>query len=1056
VSNPLSPPVPRTRLIALTAAATVVAALAAPLGASEAAGASHAPAATSVAPTAAGSYVSTRPSAGSFPLAVDGSVPSIVVSDADYAGVQRVVTDLAADLQRVTGTAPKVVTADKVPAGTKRVVIVGTLGHSPLLDTVKSKIHTDTVAGKWETSIEQVVDKPLPGVDQALVIAGGDQRGTIYGAYDVSRGIGVSPYYWWDDVTPQHQDRLYVQAGTHTQGTPAVKYRGFFINDENPSLGRIATRLFGEGKAPGYPGGFNAALYGKVFEVALRLKANYLWPAVWGRAFAEDDPQNQATATRYGIVMGTSHEAPMARGIEEWNRHAVAAQRDAAGNITTPGHDAYGGTGEWSFRRNGDAIKAYMRDGIKRMKDDKSEQVITLGMRGNGDVGLPDGDGIDLMQNILDSEEQLISEEGLAGSPKVWTLYKEVQRYWDKGLRPADDVTVNFTDDNWGNIRHLPEPGSAPRAGGYGLYYHFDYVGGGRNYKWADTVNLANTWEQLHLAYTSGVDRLWVVNVGDLKGEEAPLQFLLDYAWAPDRIDATQVWGWLRTYAAENFGSGLARQVADVLTSYSQLQARRKPELLNRRITLDPAKNLSTDSSAVVYDDQQTPFSLENYHELTGVTDEWQQLAARTSAVEKKVPASLRDAFYELVGYEVQATAKIYQLREAEFTNIAYAAQGRASTNALADRTDSLFGEVQALNDRFNNGVADGKWNGFATQPVLGYGDVARYGGNAPWQQPELNNDALPDEVFPAVKRIDVPAGAALGVAIDGSDKTWPGASTEAVLPSISRYQTAEAPYVDVFDKGSAPVGYQATSGASYVGVDHASGRTSSQSRLTLHVDWKRAPAGVSRVPITVRGSDGTTVTVTAVVDNRIPAGGAHGFVEADGYVAMDAAHATRVVDNGAVRWLRIPGLAQDGDGMDVVPGDAARQTPGGDDARLEFDFTTVSSGPVDVTAYVSPRSSVRADNKLQYAVSVDGGAPQVVDVVQATGQDSTSMNKQWERNTSDNVNRTTTSHVLAGPGRHTLTFWAVDPDVILQRMVVDTGGLRPSYLGPPESKRVG
>ncbi|MBO0843103.1 MAG: glycosyl hydrolase 115 family protein, partial [Nocardioides sp.] len=260
--------------------------------------------------TATGAYVSFAKSDGAFPLAAGGHAAPIVVSGSDYTGVRRTVGDLADDVNRVTGIEPKVTTSDAIPTDSDRIVIVGTLGHSPLIDRLASqhKIDSATIKGKWETSIEQVVDNPVPGVKQALVIAGGDQRGSIYGAYDVSRGIGVSPWYWWDDVKPTHRDSLYIDAGTHTQGTPAVKYRGFFINDENPSLGRAAKNLFGEGKAPGYPGGFNHLLYAKVFEAGLRLKANYIWPAVWGRTFDQDDPENQQTATDYGIVMGTSHE----------------------------------------------------------------------------------------------------------------------------------------------------------------------------------------------------------------------------------------------------------------------------------------------------------------------------------------------------------------------------------------------------------------------------------------------------------------------------------------------------------------------------------------------------------------------------------------------------------------------------------------------------------------------------------------------------------------------------------------------------------------------------
>src|SRR6266542_5585753 len=306
--------------------------------------AAAAPAVASAAPSGAldvgsGSYISGVGGPGLFPLVAGGKAATLVVDSSDYAGVVRVVGDLQSDIAAVTGVKPAVAT-DTAPAQSD-VVLIGTIGKSALIDGLVSagKLDVSGIAGKWETSLETVVQNPMPGVARAFVIAGSDQRGSIYGAYDVSKGSGVSPYTWWDDVPAAHHDALYVLPGRHTQGTPAVKYRGFFINDENPDLGTWAPAFFGPGKAPGIPWGFNADFYAKIFETLLRLKANYLWPAVWGRAFAEDDPANHATATAYGVVMGTSHEAPMMRGIEEWNRHA------------TPGHDPYGGTGEWSFRR---------------------------------------------------------------------------------------------------------------------------------------------------------------------------------------------------------------------------------------------------------------------------------------------------------------------------------------------------------------------------------------------------------------------------------------------------------------------------------------------------------------------------------------------------------------------------------------------------------------------------------------------------------------------------------------------------------------------------------
>jgi hypothetical protein len=1011
------------------------------------------------APTAdAATYLDHRAGPGRFPLVAAGRAAPLVVSSGDYPGVVRAVRDLSADIAKVTGVAPGV--ALDGPAGHHDVVLVGTIGHSPLIDDLiaSGKLDVTGIAGRWETSLEQVVADPMPGVRSAFVIAGSDQRGTSYGVYDVSRGIGVSPWYWWDDVPPAHQDEIHVLPGRHTQGTPVVRYRGFFINDENPNLGTWAPAFFGPGRAPGFPGGFNHECYAKVFETMLRLKANYLWPAVWGRAFAEDDPENHATASAYGIIMGTSHEAPMMRGIEEWNRHAVPAVRDANGNIVTPGHDPYGGTGEWSFRHNADAIKAYWTAGIRRMVQANIEGVVTIGMRGNGDTGLSDGGGIDLMSQIIAAEREILAQvtgRDVTTIPQVWTLYKEVQRYWAEGLRPPDDVIAVFTDDNWGNIRKLPDPSLPARAGGYGLYYHFDYVGGGRSYKWVDSSLIANTWEQLHQAVSHGVTQLWVANVGDFKGNELPLQFFLDYAWNPDRWPVDRLPEWERAYAAQNFGPAPAAGIAAVLHTYGRLQSRRKPELLNRNITVDPGKNLATDSSAVVYDDQASPFSLTDYQELDTVTEQWQDLAAEADRIGRTLPAAYQDAYYELVGYQVQATANLYALRHAEFTNIRYAAQGRSATNDLAARAQARLADDFAFADRYNTAVAGGKWRGFQSQPHIDYGDVARYGPDAPWQQPQINNAAIADVIFPAVQTIQLPAGAEMGVAIDGSDQWWPGATGPAVLPTFSPYQSQPAQFIEVFNRGQAPFDYRISAGVPWLVVRPDRGTVDQQVRATVRVDWSRAPKGSHEVPITVTGPGGGSVVVTAVVRHvRVPAG-SRGFVEANGYVSIEADHASRTVNTDLVTWQRIPDIGRTGAGMTPTPGTAAGQVLDGHGPRLDYDVVLFSTGPVTVWAYLSPRNDVLPTDGPRYAVSFDNQPPQVVNVVKATGSDDTAMNRQWERNTSDNVNRTSTTHVIAAPGTHVLTFWMVDPTVVVQKLVVDTGGLRPSYLGPPESTRL-
>lgn len=997
----------------------------------------------------ADSYVISKPGKGRFCLVNNGKAAPLAVHSADYPGVVRVVGDLKADINRVAQTEPSIA-MDQIP-GAKEVVLIGTIGKSPLIDNLiaAKKLDVKGIAGKWETWLIQVIEKPLPGIRRALVIAGSDQRGTIFGVYDLSKQIGVSPWYWWDDVPPRQRRALYILPGRHSMGEPAVKYRGFFINDENPQTGTWAPWYFGPGLVPGYEGGLNHKYWEKVFEVMLRLKANYLWPAVWGRAFAEDDPENHATAKLYGIVMGTSHEAPMMRGIEEWNRHVV---KDSAGNISG---DPYGGNGQWRYSVNADALKAYWRDGIQRMVDEDFEGIVTIGMRGPGDVSLPPEDGIPLVNSFISAQREIIAEvtgKDPAETPQVWTLYKEVQDWWDAGLRVPDDVTVMWCDDNWGNIRKLPDQSLPDRAGGYGLYYHFDYVGGGRNYKWVDTNLLPNIWEQMHLAYRYGVDRIWIVNVGDMKNEELPLEFFLDYAWNPDSLPVEKIPEWERRWAKQQFGARYADEIAHILHEYSKLQSDRKPELLNRKITLDPNVDITVDPGAAVVYSDGCPFSLTAYREMELITEQWVKLAEDADKIRRKLSGEMQDAYFELVYYQVKASALMYEIRLNGFKNLLYLAQGRAATNDLAAIAQQKFDETKALEDYYNNILAGGKWKGWQTQPYLAYGGPYP---NSGWQQPETNDVADPDYIWPYLEYLTVPAGSEMGVAIDGSEKYWPLEETPAALPTFSPFQTQPAQYIEVFNRGSDPFYYKIEAEVPWIYVYPNQGLVKKEVRAIVRVDWFRAPKGTTRTPITVIGPNGVSVTVEAVVENPMIKNfwQLDGFVESNGYISMEADHYTRVVNTPPIYWKRIPDIGRTGSGMTPFPVDVPRQIPGGNTPRLEYKINIFNGGPITVWSYLSPRNNCLYTDGLKYAVSIDDGEPQIVNIT--TTLNGIPMNKSWERNTSDNVNLTSVTFEVT-PGEHWLKFWMVDPTVVVQKIVIDTGGLKQSYLGPPESFRAG
>jgi hypothetical protein len=613
-------------------------------------------------------YISAKKASGSFPLVAGGQAAPLYMSGDEWAGVQRAARDVQADIKRVTGREPQLLT--DAPAATQQpVVLVGTIGHSALIDKLvqSGKLDVSNLAGRWETFVVQAIDNPLPGVKQALVVAGSDKRGTIYGLYDLSEQMGVSPWYWWADVPTKPQKNLYVAAGRHTLGSPKVKYRGIFLNDEAPALTGWAKEKFG---------GINSKMYEHVFELILRLKGNYLWPAMWGNAFNDDDKRSPELADTYGIVMGTSHHEPMQRAQQEWKRY---------------------GKGAWNYQTNAPVLQEFWRQGIRNIGT--HESIVTMAMRGDGDEPMSEGSNIALLEKIVADQRQILAEEThkpADQTPQLWALYKEVQEYYDKGMRVPDDMTLLLCDDNWGNLRKLPKLGDAPRRGGYGIYYHFDYVGGPRSYRWLNTNPLPRVWEQMHLAYEHGVNQIWIVNVGDLKPMELPISFFLDYAWNPEALPADGVAAYTQRWAAQQFGDKYAVDIADILAKYAKYNGRRKPELLS-----------------------PTTYSLAT-GEWAQVVAEYNQLLTRAEAIKQKLPAADRDAFYELVLHPVQACANLNELYYTVALNQEAAKTNQLNTTELAEKAKTLFAKDAEIKQRYH-AVAGGKWNHMMDQMHIGY-----------------------------------------------------------------------------------------------------------------------------------------------------------------------------------------------------------------------------------------------------------------------------------------------------------------------------------------------
>jgi len=953
-------------------------------------------------------YVETAPRTGSFPLVQTGVAARLVVDASDWPGVTRAAKDLQADINRVTGITPSM--ASSITGISGDVVIIGTIGRSTLIDGLvrDRKLDVSAIAGKWESFILQTVLSPFPGISRAVVIVGSDKRGTIFGIYDLSEQIGVSPWYWWQDVTPDRKTALFIKPGRFQQGEPSVKYRGIFLNDEDPNLTRWVRAKFGEHPSPGNASqtvaNYNAQFYARLFELILRLKANYLWPAMWNNAFAEDDPDNPRLADEFGIVMGTSHQEPMGRAQKEWDWH----QQRQYGN--------------WNYATNPDALNTFWRDGIRSRKN--YEQIYTIGLRGQNDTAMVNGtrESMALLEKIVDAQRKMLVEEinpDINKVPQLWALYKEVQNYYEAGLRVPDDVTLLWAEDNWGNVRRLPTADERKRSGGAGVYYHFDYHGGPRSYQWVNTNPIAKIWDQMTLAKQYGADRIWIVNVGHFKAYAFPTEYFLSLAWNTSRWTNTNISEYTRAWAEREFGTAHAGDIADIVAKYTKYNGRRKPELL-----------------------EPGTYSLIHEREWERVVDDYAAITKKAEALYEQLPPVKRDAFYQLVLFPTKASANLNAMYYAAARNALYAKQGRASTNDMAQLTRDLFKADADLMNQFNTVLAGGKWEHFQDQPHIGY---------TTWRDPPQNTLAP----IPLVE-IQVPATAGMGVAVEGSERAWPGAAEEPALPRFDAFGQQRY-YVDVFNRGRTPFAFLATSSAPWITLSSAKGQVDKETRIWVSVDFTKAPLGTATGDVTISSGDqAITVRVDALRPENVVRTTARGFAEAQGYVSIEPEHFSRNIEAGEARWMLIEDYGRTSSGMRATaPVDAPPFDPGTSTPRLEYQMTVVTAGPVTATLTLGPTLNFSPGRPLRVALSFDEQAPQVITVV-PDKYDGQNGNRDWEESVRNNARVVSSQHTITSSGPHTLKVWMIDPGVVVQRIRVDTAASAraATYLGPPESPR--
>ncbi|KAL4796349.1 hypothetical protein BDV19DRAFT_398386 [Aspergillus venezuelensis] len=969
--------------------------------------------------------VSFEPQSGAIPI----HNAAIIYDDNDPIAIDIATKSLAEDLEKITGTLPPrlAVNSGNVSAvvSSDTAIIAATV-NSTLIKSLEHRglFNTSDIRGKWETFRTGVV-KNYQADKDALVIAGSDKRAVVYGIHTLAGQCGQSAYHWWADVPTSRHDEIYALPITTTHGEPSVKFRGIFINDEAPGLTGWWSKKHGVDHYP-----LDSEFYAHVFDLILRLKGNFMWPAMWalyvprpGNIFFTDDPYNQQLADDYGIVVSTSHHEPMQRATNEWNSSE---------------------TGEWDWTTNKENITRFMEEGVSRAGN--KESYFTLGLRGASDSELSGDDPVAILNDVIETQRDILTEYhgDVTAVNQVWTLYKEVVTYYAAGVIPPEDVTLMFTDDNWGNIMRLPTAQEATRAGGIGLYYHFEYVGRPKSYKWQNTNNLGKVYKELYQALERGADRIWVFNVADIKPMEVPLAFAMDLAWDSSRFNFEKIPTYLETFAAREFGADHAEEIGLILLDQSRLIGRRKYE-------------------------STTPltYSFQNYNELNRVLAEWEELGTRVSILRDNLLSEYHAAFFHLVQYPIQAGLLHHRIVLRQSINQQYAVQRRNTANYIAYE---ILADSEADLDLLEeyNTLIDGKWDGILIQPKLEQWQWET------WLAP--SRDIIQNLSFVPRRQDFVYVLGNLGIYSEGSQSanrhSWvcescdPSAPTEGswrgTLPIMDPYSANRT--VELFHRGDyrLPIEWWLEIPYDWIRISSTSGTLNQehqQERLEVSITWDKVPYNFNEDVLigvhydTLPKFDNFVVPIQNLPS---PPEDFRGFPATAGYISIEAPHHQHISD-GRVHFKAIPhlGTRSNAGALALRPYTAARSSPStARSATAEYNiYLFNSTESLNATLYFTQNLDTDPDLPMEYSLTLDSNPAnftRLLEEPETTGD----LPETWTDEVEDAVWTRKVTLASASAGEHTLVWRVNSPEVYLEKIVLDTGSMvKDSYLGPPETR---
>lgn len=942
-----------------------------------------------------------------FTLASPRQTAAILYDASDAAVVKRAAELFAADVEAVTGRRPQVTSAT---GETGPAVIVGTVGGSALIRRLSEagKIDTAPLEGAWERYLIQTVANPLPGIRKALVIAGSDRRGAAYGLFTLSELIGVSPWYWWADVPVKKHAALHVDAPPTYSQTPSVRYRGIFLNDEDWGLTPWASQTFEPER-----GNIGPRTYAKVCELLLRLKANYLAPAMHPVSTSFNQiPENKLVADTFAIVMGSTHCEPLLLNTaSEWDTQTM---------------------GPWNYDKNKEGINRVLTQRVR--ENSPYENVYTLALRGLHDgamsTTLPMHEKVRMLQQALLDQRQILAENidrPVETVPQAFTPYKEVLEIYSNGLELPDDVTIVWPDDNYGYMKRLSGVREQRRTGRSGVYYHVSYLGVPHSYLWFSTTPPSLMYEELRKAYDTTADRLWLLNCGDLKGSEMQVSLFLDMAWDIGRFTADNVVTYPARWLAGIFGEAYYDRLEAMTREHLRLAFPRKPEYMgwgyhwNR---FDHNCEQLTD----------TDFSFTNYDEAPRRLEAYRKLGARAEALLHEIGDEARPAFYQLVYYPLRGAELMNRMTLGGQRNRWYARQGRAATNAVRDEVQRCYDSLQVITRGYNS-LLGGKWNHMMSMRQ-NYDGVSAY----------FN--------LPHLATHDAAGAPRLALQVAGEDVT--GARAFHALPAFDNYLRRTYP-VEIYNRGGGTLAWTAHASEPWVVLSKSAGKTADEERITVGIDWEKAPSG-NAVPaqIVFRAGEQSEKVLVSLFNPTAPS---HAelrgiYVENNGCVSIPAAGCHRVRENDRIKITAVEDLGIEGPALQLGDPTAPLQIFRSRDVPCaEYDFYAFDAGSVDVYTYVLPTFPLHADRDFRigentntdtkYSVQIDDGA------LATPSSSHVEYSQVWFESVLRNcaVNKSTLH--IDKPGRHTLRIRVGDPGIVLQKIVLDFGGMKRSYLGP-------